>query len=244
MLSSKQVRNRRSGLALHPRRVLHGLAAPDWRGEYAWGARACRHNDRGELRLQGAHRKVAAPSPTGKVEGARRKHLTGGLQTSYWPFAARMRRVATVVASIAAARHRRRRPPSPPPPAIAAAASRSLNELARAGVRAMLGFECRRAVCLPRSRARHSASLGQQHSSSGTARLLAPLVLAARSRRRGVDDPHTERKISRRPFVLHVQIESAKSGGRARHIRSAGSSRAGCASKPQPTCGWSRTRSG
>ena len=28
------VRNRRSGLAVHPRRVLHGLAAPDWRGEH------------------------------------------------------------------------------------------------------------------------------------------------------------------------------------------------------------------
>ena len=41
--------------------------------------------------------------------------------------------VATVVASIASA-------------AIAAAASRNLNELAVAGVRAMLGFECRRAV--------------------------------------------------------------------------------------------------
>ena len=34
------VRSRRSGLAVHPRRVLHGPAAPDWRGEYAWGARA------------------------------------------------------------------------------------------------------------------------------------------------------------------------------------------------------------
>ena len=54
-----------------------------------------------------------------------------------------VRRVATVVASIAAA-------------AIAAAASRSLNELAVAGVRAMLGFECRRAV-VQEPRARHSA---------------------------------------------------------------------------------------
>ena len=41
----------------------------------------------------------------------------------YRPFAARMRRGATVVASIAAARHCRRRPPSPPPPAITTAAS-------------------------------------------------------------------------------------------------------------------------
>ena len=50
-------------------------------------------------------------------------------------------------------------PPSPalPPLTIADAASRSLSELARAGVRAMLGFECRRAV-VQEPRARHSAS--------------------------------------------------------------------------------------
>ena len=28
------VRSRLSGLAVHPRRVLHGPAAPDWRGEH------------------------------------------------------------------------------------------------------------------------------------------------------------------------------------------------------------------
>ena len=31
------VRSRRSGLAVHPRRVLHGPAAPDWRGEIRVG---------------------------------------------------------------------------------------------------------------------------------------------------------------------------------------------------------------
>ena len=34
LLGSSVVRSRLSGLAVHPRRVLHGPAAPDWRGEH------------------------------------------------------------------------------------------------------------------------------------------------------------------------------------------------------------------
>ena len=74
-----------------------------------------------------------------------------------------VRRVATVVASIAAARHRRRRPPSPPPPAIAAAASRSLNELARAGVRATCwGSSAGELWCRSRARATRRAVAAAQ----------------------------------------------------------------------------------
>eukprot|EP00964_Phaeocystis_antarctica_P021765 scaffold12086_cov67-Phaeocystis_antarctica.AAC.13 len=40
------VRNRRSGLAVHPRRVLHGPAAPDWRGEHECRARVVVRKDR------------------------------------------------------------------------------------------------------------------------------------------------------------------------------------------------------
>ena len=76
----------------------------------------------------------------------------------------------------------------------------------------MLGFECRRAV-VQEPRARHSAM--QRHSSSsGKAHLPAPLVLAARSRRRR----SAHRKEDLEEAVLHVQNQSAKSGGRARHI--------------------------
>ena len=56
----------------------------------------------------------------------------------------------------------------------------------------MLGFECRRAV-VQEPRARHSAMQQQQQK----------LICWRRSSwqfEAGVDDPHTERKISRRPF--------------------------------------------
>ena len=59
------------------------------------------------------------------------------------------------------------------------------------------------------------APLGQQHSSGSTARLPAPLVLAARSRRRR----SAHRTEDLEEAVLHVQLKSAKSGGRARHTR-------------------------
>ena len=77
--------------------------------------------------------------------------------------------------------------------AIAAAASRSLNELAVAGVRAMLGFECRRAV-VQEPRARHSAMQQQQQ------KLICWRRRSSWQFEAGVDDPHTVRKISRRPF--------------------------------------------
>jgi hypothetical protein len=53
------------------------------------------------------------------------------------------------------------------------------------------------------------APLGQQHSSSSTARLPAPLVLAARSRRRR----SAHRTEDLEEAALHVQLKSAKSGG-------------------------------
>jgi len=57
-----------------------------------------------------------------------------------------------------------------PPLATTAAASRNLNELARAVVRAMLGFKCRQAVMQePRSRHSASSTAAQQHSSSARA---------------------------------------------------------------------------
>ena len=76
-----------------------------------------------QLRLEVAHRKVAAPSPAGRVEVARRKHptwwagvsaLPPSIQISlkYLPApAARVKAAAGRhrVASIAAARHRRSR---------------------------------------------------------------------------------------------------------------------------------------
>eukprot|EP00964_Phaeocystis_antarctica_P013216 scaffold7239_cov21-Phaeocystis_antarctica.AAC.1 len=41
------VRNRRSGLALHPPEGYYPALRPlTGAAEYAWGARACRHNDR------------------------------------------------------------------------------------------------------------------------------------------------------------------------------------------------------
>merc|ERR1719345_698428 len=40
------VRSRLSGLAVYPRRVLHGLAAPDWRGDHACRARVVVRKDR------------------------------------------------------------------------------------------------------------------------------------------------------------------------------------------------------
>ena len=52
-------------------------------------------------------------------------------------------------------------------------------------------------------------------SSSSTARLLAPLVLAAPRRRRR----SAHQKEDLEEAVLHVQNQLAKSGGRARHIR-------------------------
>jgi hypothetical protein len=77
------------------------------------------------------------------------------------------------VASIAAARPRRRP---------------RLSELARAGglasYRATLGFKQVQASC--------GAGAARAPHSSGTARLLEPLILAARGA--GVDDPHTHRK--------------------------------------------------
>eukprot|EP00964_Phaeocystis_antarctica_P096357 scaffold62669_cov40-Phaeocystis_antarctica.AAC.2 len=50
----------------------------------------------------------------------------------------------------------------------------------------------------------------------------------------GVDDPHHERNISRRPFST---CRSSRSIPEAEHATStgAGSSRAGCASRPQST---------
>ena len=77
----------------------------------------------------------------------------------------------------------------------------------------MLGFECRRAV-VQEPRAGHSATPRHSSSSSGKAHLPAPLVLAARSRRRR----SAHRKEDLEEAVLHVQNQLAKSGGRARHI--------------------------
>ena len=105
--------------------------------------------------------------------------------------------------------------PASPPPAIGAAASHSLNESARAGVRAMLGFECRRAV-VQEPRARHSAMPAAA----------AQLVCWRRSSwqlQAGVDDPHTKRKISRRPFST---CRTSWPNPEAEHATSAGA--AGC----------------
>ena len=87
-----------------------------------------------------------------------------------------------LIASIAAGRHR-------------TAASRSLNELARAVVRGMLGLKCRQAVMQeePRSRA-----FGEQHTAAA-----AQLICRRRSFQQlgaGADDPHTQRNEA----VLHM----------------------------------------
>ena len=75
-----------------------------------------------------------------------------------------------------------------------------------------------------RSRARATRPAAIQ-SSGSTARLPAPLVPAARSRR--VDDPHTERKISGRPLST---CSSSRPNLEAEHATPAGaaSPRAGC----------------
>ena len=80
-----------------------------------------------------------------------------------------------------------------PPLATTAAASRNLNELARAVVRAMLGFKCRQAV-MQEPRSRHLAS-----STAEAAQLVHPRR-SSQQLGAGADDPHTERKISMRPF--------------------------------------------
>ena len=66
------------------------------------------------------------------------------------------------------------------------------NDLARAEVRAMLGFECKRAVAQEPARAK-------QHGSSSTAGLVCQ-SRASRQLGAGADEPHTNRKIVRRPF--------------------------------------------
>ena len=119
---------------------------------------------------------------------------------------------------------------SPPSVGIAAAASRSLNELAVAGVRAMLGFECRRAV-VQEPRARHSAM--QRHSSRGSKKLNC-WRRSSWQFEAGADHPHTVRKISRRPFSTH---RTRRPNLEAEHASSADveARMPGCASKPQPT---------
>jgi hypothetical protein len=54
------VRSRRSGLAVHPRRVLHGPAAPDWRGELRVGRT---RNSKDRRRIPTASRAACSTMP-------------------------------------------------------------------------------------------------------------------------------------------------------------------------------------
>eukprot|EP00964_Phaeocystis_antarctica_P031755 scaffold17953_cov91-Phaeocystis_antarctica.AAC.2 len=85
----------------------------------------------------------------------------------------------------------------------------------------MLGFERKRAVV-------------QEPSSTAAAALLVCRSRSSWQLGAGVDGPHDGRKISRRPFST---CRSSRSDLEAEHATStgAGSSRAGCASRPQST---------
>jgi hypothetical protein len=187
---------------VHPRRVLHGPAAPDWRGEHESRARVVVRKDRrrtstrSSLAICGTQ--VTAPPAYASGRYGRGRYRVR-LQTATHAMLERCpnRPLCAAVTSLPALRRTcGGSPPSSlasPPLATTAAASRNLNELARAVVRAMLGFKCRQAV-MQEPRSRHLAS-----STAAAAQLVRPRR-SSQQLGAGADDPHTERKISMRPF--------------------------------------------